>query len=194
MVGTEEPSSGVVVTAPDGRSKSLAQFIDELSRRSPKPVTAIAEDAGLSRATFYLIRDKGQQPGLLTLASLLSSLGGVVRVPDKTRHPDLEVTIRGAIYRIDVKQPSGEIRRERRALQGLLAAARAQGRRTPMVGAAVGPAAGAAAGWLDRRALALSDRERLYKRLRDALERLDEDGLRQVAEYAEELASQVKDR
>ena len=117
----EEDPDGVVVTAPDGKKRSFADLVAELARRSDKPVTKIAEDAGLSRAAFYLIRDKGQQPALLTAASLLTSLGAVVRVPDEEDRPDLQFTVGDATFVVEMKKATGETRREKQALRVLLA-------------------------------------------------------------------------
>jgi transcriptional regulator with XRE-family HTH domain len=78
-------------------TETLGDFVKRLAVQSPLSATALAQAAGISRASFYLIRDRGQQPALETLVNLLAALGLRAELPESAESdgPDL-IAIQGS--------------------------------------------------------------------------------------------------
>jgi transcriptional regulator with XRE-family HTH domain len=172
----------------------LGDFVKRLAAQSPLSATAIAQAAGISRASFYLIRDRGQQPALETLVNLLAALGLRAELPESVEPdgPDL-IAIQGSetyTIRLDHADRSrlrSQLSAKRLAVGAAVAAA------VPAVGAGPAAVAFAASALVAKRRAERTGpqgrgaRTAALRRLADVAQQLQTDQIEILADIATDL-------
>ncbi len=82
-----------VVRIRDGQRTTLGRFLEDLTKRRGQPITTLTDQAQISRAYYYLLRDDKQTPSIETLANLLSALGVDFRLGTPTDDADFVVSL-----------------------------------------------------------------------------------------------------
>ncbi len=82
-----------VVRVRDGHRVTLGAFLETLAKRRGQPITALTDQAQISRAYYYLLRDDRQTPSIETLANLLGALGADFRFGTPTDDADFVVSL-----------------------------------------------------------------------------------------------------
>jgi hypothetical protein len=93
QVTDDAKSPKAYLISADGERVSFGDFLDRRQRASSKPVAAIAKEANVSRANYYLLRGDEQRPSLATAIALLSVLGLRSEVPGDDESTAIELRV-----------------------------------------------------------------------------------------------------